>query len=175
MLCIFKEDLQADTNIQDINTETKLSLNLTSSRQTITPATDNRKLELVCTISSSDGTGARAPLSMCVVVDVSGSMNLHMQTMKSTLKALVDMLQPCDRLCIVTFSNEGRVELKLTATDYYGKNTARNIISNLRVTGSTNIEDGISKAINEFRTVRTFLYNSMSNSFVWYSLEINCS
>ena len=85
-----------------------------------------------------------------------------METMKSTLKTLVDMLQPCDRLCIVTFSNEGRVELKLTATDYYGRNTAHDIISNLRSTGATNIEDGISKAIHEFRMVRTFMYNSMS-------------
>ena len=85
-------------------------------------------------------------------------MKPYMEEMRRTLNTLVDQLQSCDKLCIVTFSNEGTVQLGLTATDCIGKKRAGTIISELEEDDKTNIEDGINKAINEFRKVGTLLF-----------------
>ena len=161
-LCITSiEDLQGGSNIPIIHTGSMLSLSLTSSKQTITPPKKNSQLDLLCTISSYEGPGGHIPLSICVVIDVSYSMKKYMEVMKSTLNSLLDQFQPCDRLSIVTFSNNAEVKLKLTPTDHHGKSTALNVISKLEVDDMTNIEDGINNAINEFAKVLLSIRNSI--------------
>ena len=153
----FKENLQEGSNIPVINTKSKLFLTLTSSKQKITPPDKNTELNLLCTISSYDGTRDHIPLSICVVIDVSYSMERHMEVMKYTLKALLDQLQPCDKLSIVTFSDTAEVKLTLTTINHEGKLTADDVITKLEAEDMTNIEDGIIKAINVFAEVRTLV------------------
>ena len=91
----------------------ELSLSLTCTHQTITPALfeDNEKLNI--TISSSKETVVSTPLSICAVIDLSDSMVDYLPVMKATLTTLVDQLRPCDKLCIVSFANKARLELDM--------------------------------------------------------------
>jgi Ca-activated chloride channel family protein len=79
------------------------------------------------------------------VVDVSGSMaeKGKLDLVQDALRALVDQLRPADRVAIVSYSDRAKLEQGMTA----GRNRTglHNAIDNLRIAGSTNLEEGLVK------------------------------
>ena len=106
----------------------------------------------------------RAPLHVCLVIDVSGSMGTE-ATMKGANGqveshgfSLLDIvrqaghvvrvtLRDTDTLSIVKYSTNAEVVLEPTNMDSAGKNQAKAILDNLRPEYSTNIWDGLNKAL----------------------------
>jgi Ca-activated chloride channel family protein len=88
---------------------------------------------------------ATQPVSLAVVIDVSGSMvGPKMVNAKAAAQSLVDQLGPGDQLALVAFSDSARV-LPLASMDEPGKEAARRWIAELGPLGATNIEAGLSE------------------------------
>jgi hypothetical protein len=67
-------------------------------------------LNLRVSLASSEKAPARAPLSVHIVLDVSGSMSgKPIEDAKHAAEAVVDKLEPLDDFSMVTFSNDARV------------------------------------------------------------------
>ncbi len=85
----------------------------------------------------------RAPTSLTLVIDVSGSMDREdrLQTVKQALTLLVEQLRPDDQVGIVVYGDTARQILPPTS----GRNTGRilDAISELQAAGSTNVEAGL--------------------------------
>ena len=105
----------------------------------------------------------RVPVDICCVIDISGSMNdsapapssqnneesdfTVLDLVKHSVKTIVACLKDGVRLSIVSYSTNARVELQLTNMDETGKNSALEILNDLRTEGSTNIWDGLLKGM----------------------------
>ena len=76
-----------------------------------------------------------------------------MLIMKSSLEALLIQFRDFDKLSIVTFSNRSKVELELTCMNVVGRKRANDVISGLKVSGSTNMEAGLLNGIDIFSEV----------------------
>ena len=140
-------------NVAVTDEASKLSLCFTSSTQGTLPARKGDELNLHCKISSSDIV-MNIPVSVCFVIDVSGSMESHMLIIKSSLEALLSQFRDFDKLSIVTFSDCSNVELELTCMDVVGRKRANDVISGLKGFGGTNMEAGLLNGIDIFSKVR---------------------
>jgi Ca-activated chloride channel homolog len=86
----------------------------------------------------------RADLNLALVVDISGSMQGEkLDSTKLALHAVVDQLDEDDRLTLISFSDNARVEVPSTVTTASGRETLHAAITNLDVEGATNIEAGL--------------------------------
>ena len=88
----------------------------------------------------------RDPLSLTLVIDVSGSMEEggRLELVKEGLRGLVDRLGDGDDLAIVSYSTNARVVLRRTAMgDEEGRWAAQDAIDGLRPSNSTNAEAGL--------------------------------
>ena len=90
--------------------------------------------------------GERPPANLVFLIDVSGSMNNpnKLPLVKESMKALLETLQPEDRVGIVTYAGDARVALPSTSCDD-GEGILR-AIESLSAGGSTNGEAGIGTA-----------------------------
>ncbi|MCU0696265.1 MAG: VWA domain-containing protein [Myxococcaceae bacterium] len=83
------------------------------------------------------------PVSLAVVVDVSGSMmGRKMEEAKRAARSLVEQLGDGDELTLVAFSDSAR-RLDLRRMSAAGRSDALSFIQSLRPEGSTNISDGL--------------------------------
>ena len=135
-----------------IDDASKLVVSFASSRKIMLPARKGDELDLHFNISSSD-IPVNKPISMCFVIDISGSMEDEMLVLKDSLRALLTEFRDFDKLSIVTFSDDSEVELELTTMNEDGKPRANDVISSLEVTGLTNIEAGLSSGIDIYSKV----------------------
>ena len=111
---------------------------------------------------------ARAPVNLCAVVDVSGSMGDLVQVkdrmgrevndglsvldiVKHALRTIAHSLGPTDLFSVVAYSTEASVVLNLVAMDESGKQSALTGIDGLRPYGQTNIWDGLRTALDVLR------------------------
>lgn len=63
-------------------------------------------LPAMCKITSSGG--SRTSVDLICVIDVSGSMQgSKLNLVKDTMKVLIEILTPSDRLSIITFDSDG--------------------------------------------------------------------
>jgi Ca-activated chloride channel family protein len=86
----------------------------------------------------------RADLNLALVVDISGSMlGEKLDATKLALHTIVDQLDENDRLTLVSFSDDARVEAPSTIVDASGRATLHAAITGLEVEGATNIEAGL--------------------------------
>jgi Ca-activated chloride channel family protein len=86
----------------------------------------------------------RADLNLALVVDISGSMQGEkLDATKLALHTIVDQLGESDRLTLVSFSDDARIEVPSTIADASGRATLHDAISDLEVEGATNIEAGL--------------------------------
>jgi Ca-activated chloride channel family protein len=86
----------------------------------------------------------RADLNLALVVDISGSMDGEkLDATKLALHSIVDQLDEGDRVTLVSFSDDARVEVPSTITDAGGRATLHGAITDLEVEGATNIEAGL--------------------------------
>ncbi|RCG25007.1 DUF3520 domain-containing protein [Sphaerisporangium album] len=102
---------------------------------------------------------SRRPANLTFVVDVSGSMSDpgRLDLVRDALHTLVDQLGPSDSVSIVSFSDEARLRIPMTAAGERGR--LHEAIDTLRTEGSTNLESGLvtgyQEAARAFRPVAT--------------------
>jgi hypothetical protein len=111
----------------------------------------------------------RTPVDICCVVDISYSMSDEaviqnkggdkesdgfniLDIVKHAIVTILSTLSDKDSLSIVTFSNNAEVKLETTIMNENGKNKAKNVISLLRPTNSTNLWAGLEKGLDLVRT-----------------------
>ena len=153
----------------------------TELKVTFTPKKkDSSTLHSLISIIPPQGSEARTPTDICCVIDISGSMdspapnplpsssspdtercNLSvLDLVKHSVKTIVACLREGDRLSIVSYSTNARVELQLTQMDEIGKNSALDVLNSLRPKGSTNIWDGLLKGMEAMSQNNSFERNS---------------
>lgn len=93
-------------------------------------------------------TGGRTELpgdrmSLCLCLDISGSMRSAESVMKAGARGIIDRLNPEDQAAVVTFGSDVRVPQIFTDKHSQIKQT----ISDIRITGATAMFEGMYKAI----------------------------
>jgi Ca-activated chloride channel family protein len=108
-------------------------------------------VNLLVAFASSEAVPSRAPLSVHIVLDVSGSMTGQaIEDAKKAAEAAVDKLEPGDDFSMVTFSNDARV---LVADGPIGPRRAQ-VLARIRgvdADGGTNISSGLDLGYAEAR------------------------
>ena len=95
----------------------------------------------------SNDANTRAPIDIVVALDVSGSMRVEkLDLCKNTLKLLLKELHHDDRFCLISFSDEAKVEIPMLKVDEDQKILAMHTIEHLSTRGRTNIASAISLA-----------------------------
>ncbi|MGE5184455.1 MAG: FHA domain-containing protein [Acidobacteriota bacterium] len=89
----------------------------------------------------------RAPLAVCLVLDVSGSMkgDAIAHVLKSC-EMVAELLGPRDRLAIVTFADHAGVRCGLTALDDGGRAQVLAALRDIQADGATNMHAGLEAA-----------------------------
>ena len=98
----------------------------------------------------------RFTADICLVIDVSGSMQLPatvkdregaelsiLDVVAHSCRTVIHTLTDSDRIGIVTYSDKAAIVLPLTAMDASGKAQAEAALSTLRADGQTNLWDGL--------------------------------
>lgn len=95
----------------------------------------------------ADATVPRAPVDLALVLDRSGSMDGEpFAKAQAAARALVARLAPTDRLSIVAFGSDARLELPLTTMDETGRTRALAVVNRLATDGGTNLSAGLELA-----------------------------
>jgi len=95
----------------------------------------------------ADDSYARAPVDIVVALDVSGSMRVDkLDLCKKTLSLLLRELHHDDRFCLISFSDDARIEVPMLKVSDEQKLNAVHIIEQMQVRGRTNIASAISLA-----------------------------
>lgn len=90
----------------------------------------------------------RAPIDLICVVDASGSMiGRKINLVKDSLRYLMKILAPEDRICIVIFTTVAHIMTPWTRNTLENKAQLKKTILELKGIASTNISDGMTKAI----------------------------
>jgi hypothetical protein len=98
-------------------------------------------------------TSNRAPVHLCCVIDVSGSM-MHdnkLDNVKHSLHFLLDFLGPNDKITLITFSNSAYTFLSNVFVTPFEKENIRARISIMKPETSTNISAGLIECIEALR------------------------
>lgn len=129
----------------------------------------NSELHLKLSVPNSE---TRAPIHVCLVIDVSGSMATEatmkgadgrveshgfslLDIVKQAAHAVRVTLTDIDALSIVKYSSTADVILTPTQMNDSGKNQAESSINHLHTEGQTNIWDGLNKALDICRLNKT--------------------
>lgn len=121
--------------------DSALSFKVETERDKLAPAGGLVNVRIA--MRSSAAENARAPLSVHLVLDVSGSMSgLAIENARKAAASLVERLAPTDDFSMVTFSNSAEVLVQdgpvgPRRKDILGK------IENVRANGGTNISSGL--------------------------------
>lgn len=90
---------------------------------------------------------ARAPVDIVVALDVSGSMRVEkLDLCKKTLSLLLRELHHDDRFCLISFSDDAKIEVPMLKVSDEQKLNAVRTIEKMQVRGRTNIACAISLA-----------------------------
>jgi Ca-activated chloride channel family protein len=130
-------------------TEGALTVSVDTERAAVGP--DGGATNLVVSLASSDAMPSRAPLSVHIVLDISGSMSGQaIEDAKHAAEAAVDKLDPGDDFSMVTFSNEAQV---LVADGPIGPRRDQVLarIQGVHADGGTNISSGLDLGYAEAR------------------------
>ncbi|HQY61806.1 MAG: VWA domain-containing protein [Myxococcales bacterium] len=125
----------------DAPKDAALSFKVETEREKLAPA--GGPLNLRISLRSSATTAARAPLSVHLVLDVSGSMSgLAIDNARKAAASLVERLDARDDFSMVTFSNSAEV---LVPDGPVGPRKAKILgaIGEVRANGGTNISSGL--------------------------------
>ncbi|KAL6047667.1 VWFA domain-containing protein, partial [Balamuthia mandrillaris] len=138
------------------------------SQQDITEVLISIQPQDSSTSSSSSSSTSRAPIDICCVVDVSGSMGTEatmkkadggverhglslLDVVKHAVKTIVSALQPNDRLGLVVYSTEARTISGLTAMTEGAKQQVINKLEALTPEDTTNLWDGLQMGMDMLR------------------------
>jgi Ca-activated chloride channel family protein len=131
-------------------TEGALAVSVDTERAAIGP--NGGSTNLVVSLASSEAMPSRAPLSVHIVLDISGSMSGQaIEDAKHAAEAAVDKLEPTDDFSMVTFSNTAQV---LVPDGAIGPRRPQVLarIREVHADGGTNISSGLDLGYAEART-----------------------
>merc|ERR1719160_1565322 len=118
-----------------------LTMSTAVQRDVITPST--QRVAAVLSVIAPPG-ASRAPLSLTVVLDRSGSMRGEkLRLVVDTMQFLLTQLQEQDSLGIVSYDTNVRVDAPLRRCDEHGKAVLRAALSRLQAGSTTNLSGGL--------------------------------
>ena len=85
------------------------------------------------------------PFTVALVLDTSGSTRFKIEDMQDAAIAFLDELQPADRVLVVSFDGEIRVQAEVTSN----RDTLRNAIRRTRTGGNTKLYDAVDFVIKQ--------------------------
>ncbi|MBI4862036.1 MAG: VWA domain-containing protein [Candidatus Riflebacteria bacterium] len=91
----------------------------------------------------------KAPLNVTLVLDTSGSMQPHLEALKTAVLDFVRGLDTQDRVSVVTFADEPTVREHLTGN----RRRVKEIVEELRAVGATALYDAILASVKELKGV----------------------
>ena len=90
----------------------------------------------------------RISADLICIIDVSGSMQGEkIEQVRESLKILVDMMQPKDRIALVLFSESAKLLYDLNYLDEKNKSYVKDLIGKIKAHGGTNIASGLEIAV----------------------------
>ena len=90
----------------------------------------------------------RVSADLICVIDISGSMcGEKISLVKESLKILVDMMDPKDRIALVLFENEAKLYYDINYLTPENKSKIKDLINNINASGGTNIASGLEIAV----------------------------
>lgn len=92
----------------------------------------------------------KAPLTIALVLDMSGSMAPALDNLKAAVAGFVRELEPSDRVLLITFSEKPRVREEMTAD----KAVVLERVEKLETEGATALYDAIAEAAAQLRRVQ---------------------
>ena len=114
------------------------------SRDDFTMAEDGKAVKLLSVEVE------KAPLSIALVLDMSGSMTPALDNLKAAVAGFVRELEPSDRVLLITFSEKPRVREEMTAD----KAVILDRVEKLETEGATALYDAIAEAAAQLRRVQ---------------------
>ncbi|KAG8715917.1 hypothetical protein FRC11_012984 [Ceratobasidium sp. 423] len=110
-------------------------------------------------------TSRRAPVDLCLVIDVSGSMDTEapvpgeqdknettglsvLDVVKHATRTIIESMGDDDRIAVVTFSDSAEVVVPLTAMSDGNRANVWSRVEGLRTRGMTNLWDGLKTGMN---------------------------
>ncbi len=127
-----------------------LAISVATERAAVAPG--GGSMNLLVTLASSQGTAARAPLSVHFVLDISGSMSGRaIDDAKNAVMAAIGKLEAEDDFSVVTFSDEAHL---LVADGPLASRRAQvaATIARVQADGGTNIAAGLDLGYHEAHT-----------------------
>jgi len=141
--------------------DTPISVNISGNRE------DEEESVVMVSVKPPVGV-KRTPVDICCVVDISGSMGTEAKTQNSSgskeghglsildivkhaVKTIINVMDPADRLSVVSFTTTAKVEFGLIGMDDNGKKKAEMAVSALQPDDQTNLWDGLEKGLEVLR------------------------
>lgn len=123
-------------------TNEKLSVSITPLKHVLADSAKTMLQVLVRIAAKSENQNNKAPLSIALVVDRSGSMRgARLEAAKAAAKDFVDVLDPEDEVCLVAYDDEVTIPLPLTKVSGF-RPLLPEILSSIGTGGSTNLHAG---------------------------------
>lgn len=104
-----------------------------------------------------DDRSSRAPIDLVAVIDRSGSMQgKKLELVIDTLRFMLQQLKAEDRLSLVSYDTNVRVDFPLTKMDTENKTTALSAITSLKAGSSTNLSGGLFAGLEQLVQRKTY-------------------
>ena len=136
-----------------------LSLKITPRHSIIGVDTGKKITEFCATVTARnlpEDDSARAPVDIMVALDVSGSMDgQKLDLCKTTLSVLLRELSSLDRIGLVSFGSDAKLEIPLRKLTPINRDYALAKIKSLVTRGCTNMSGGIGMAAHEIKSIES--------------------
>lgn len=115
---------------------------LTEAHSGVAPV-EKSNYTVLLTFSGNESFNDRPGLDLVAVLDISGSMEKKIDTVKTAMSFVIKKLSPIDRISIVTFANTADRRIKLTQVTDASRPKLLDDVNTLKADGGTNIRDGL--------------------------------
>ncbi|WP_433931218.1 VWA domain-containing protein [Sorangium cellulosum] len=111
-----------------------------------------KQLHVVAEARASGKLVGTCPMSIALVIDTSGSMEGEpLDSVIKSVKRLLDLVGPNDKIGIVTFSSTAQVVAPLLKITQESLPALNSVIQSIRASGKTNIDEGLQAAASLLR------------------------
>lgn len=123
---------------------------LEAAQNEIVSGSKNVNLPVMATVKvDHHETTKRLGLDLILVIDVSGSMSGEkINLVRKTINFVIDSLEECDRLCLISFNRESKILTNLMPLTQENKDTFHLKASQINASGDTNIVAGLRDAFD---------------------------